>query len=124
MLSSKEADLIDAVTSTKTARSLRYVVWELGFTQKYPTPIYEGNDPNIDIVNSIIATERTLHIDVRLFDIQGWKESGDIIMHNIPGVINPTYDINKPLGWLLDSRHARYLMGYYNISFGLSRSIY
>ena len=39
-----------------------------------------------------------------------WKENGDIKLLHIPGVINPADD--KPLGWILHSRHARYIMGH------------
>ena len=69
-------------------------------------------------MNSSITTERTLHIDVHLFDIKGWKEAGDIIMNNIPGIINPEDDLTKPLGQVLHYINARYLMGHYNTSFG------
>ena len=72
-LSSAEAELISAVTATNTARLLRSMLRELGFTQEYLTPIYEENDPTIDIVNFSINSERNRHIDVRFFDIQGWK---------------------------------------------------
>ena len=57
------------------------------------------------------------HIDVQFFAIPGWTQYGDIIMYHIPGIINPEYDLNKLLGWVLNYRHARYLMGHYNISF-------
>ena len=74
------------------------MLWQLGFIQEYPTPIYEYNDPTINIVNSSIPNEITRHIDVRFFYIQGWKEAVDVIMHHIPGIINPADDITKPLG--------------------------
>ena len=67
-------------------------------------------------MNSSILTERTCHIYSRLFDIQGWKEAGDIIMHQIPGIINPVDDLTKPSGWVLHYRNAVYMMGRYNIS--------
>ena len=114
---STEADLIYDVTYAKTARLLRYMLWYLGFPQEYPTPIYEDNDPTIDIVNSGIPTEITRHIDVRFFDIQGWKEAGDIIIHNTPGVISPAGDITKQLGGILHFGNSRCLMGHYNIIF-------
>ena len=86
-LSTTEAELIAAVTASKTARLLRYMLRELGFPQDSPTPIYEDNDPTIYIANYSFPTERTRHIDVRLFSIQVWKEYGDLIVHNIPGII-------------------------------------
>ena len=83
---------------------------ELGFTQDYTTTFYEDNYPNIDTVNYSISTERTLNIYAWFFTIQVWKEYGDINMHNIPRIINPADDLNKPLSWLLHSRHAIYQM--------------
>ena len=111
-LSSTEAELIAAVTAAKTAWFLRSVLWELGFPQDGPTPIYEDNKSAIDIVNSNKPTERSRHIDIWFFAIQDWKARGDIVMKHIPGVINPSDDLTKPLGWILHSRHARYIMGH------------
>ena len=96
-----ETEHIDDVTDDNTDRFLRSVLWELGFTQEYTSPFYEYNDTTINIVNSIITTERTRHIGVRFFVIQSWKEAGDIIMHHIPGIINPADDVNKPIGRVL-----------------------
>ena len=50
------------------------------------------------------------------FSIRGWKEAGDIIMHKIPGIINPAEYLTKPLVWVLSYRHSRYLMGHYKIN--------
>ena len=63
------------------------------------------------MMNSSIPTEITRHIYVRFFAIQGWKEADDIIMHNIPGIINPANNHNKPLDWVLNDRNVRYMMG-------------
>ena len=41
-----------------------------------------------------------------------WKESGDVVMPFMPGIINPSDDLTKPLGWILHSRHARRIMGH------------
>ena len=82
------------------------------FLQEYPTLIYEDNDTTIDILNSSIPTEITHHVGVCLFATKVCKEYGDIIMHHIPGIINTADDLIKPLGWVLHSRHARYLMGH------------
>ena len=117
-LSFTEAEIIAAVTAAKTARFYRFMLQELGFPHESPTPIYEYNYPTIDILNFSISTERTHYIDVRFFAIKGWKESDAIIMNHIAGIISLSGDLTKPLGWVLYSRHARYLMGHYNISFG------
>ena len=36
---------------------------------------------------------------LRFFAIQDRREEGDIIMEHIPGVLNPSDDMTKPLGW-------------------------
>ena len=114
-LSSTEAEFIAAVTASKTAKYIRSVLAELGFEQAGPTPIYEDNKPTIDIVSSRKPTERTRHIDIRFFAIQDWvHESKDVALAHIPGVINPSDDLTKPLGRVLHERHARYIMGHYN----------
>ena len=116
-MSSTEAEFIAAVTAAKTARYIRSVLCELGFAQGAPTPIYEDNKPTIDIVASQKPTERTRHIDIRFFAIQDWiHKSKDILLSHIPGVINPSDDLTKPLGRVLHERHARYIMGHYNQS--------
>ena len=98
-LSSTEAEFIAAVTAAKTAKYIRSVLSELGFKQEEPTPIYEDNKPTIDIVASQKPTERTRHIDIRFFAIQDWiHKTKDVTLSHIPGVINPSDDLTKPLG--------------------------
>ena len=94
---STEAEIIYDVTSAKTTIFLRSIIWELAYTQESPTPIYEENDPTVDIVNSSIPTVITRHINFRLFDIQVWKEAGYIIIHLILRIINPMDYLTKPL---------------------------
>jgi hypothetical protein len=100
-LSSTEADLIAAVTATKTTRYIRCVITKLGFPQEGQTPIYEDNESAISIVNSQKPTERSMHIDIRFFAIQDWKARGEIELFHIPGAINLADDLTKPLGWVL-----------------------
>ena len=82
------------------------MIWELGFPQEYPTPIYDDKYPTIDIVNSSIPTERNRHIYVRFFAIQFSKEDSYIITHHIPGITNTADAFTKPFGWVLHYRHA------------------
>ena len=111
--SSTEAEFLAAVTAAKQARYLRAIMAELGYKQHEPTPIHEDNQSAINMINARIPTEHSRHIDIQYFAIQDWKECGDIVMKFIPGVINPSDDLTKPLGWILHSRHARHLMGHY-----------
>ena len=114
-LSSTEAEFIAAVTAAKTARYIRSILCELGFEQTEPTPIYEDNKPTVDIIASQKPTERTRHMDIRFFATQDWVHSSkDIRLSHIPGIINPSDDLTKPLGRVLHERHARYVMGHYN----------
>ena len=105
--------MVPAVTAAKTAKCIRSVLKELGFEQSNPTPIYEDNKPTIDIIASQKPTERTRHIDIRFFAIQDWTD--DISLLHIPGVINPSDDLTKPLGGVLHERHARHIVGHYDV---------
>ncbi|KAG7343608.1 reverse transcriptase RNA-dependent DNA polymerase [Nitzschia inconspicua] len=111
--SSTEAEFIAAVSAAKTAKYLRAVLHELSFPQLSPTPIHIDNVSAIQIINARKPTERSRHIDIQAFAIQDWKDNGDILMHHIPGVINPSDSLTKPTGWVLHSRHCRRIMGHY-----------
>ena len=89
------------------------ILKELIYEQTEPTPIHEDNESAIKMINARIPTERSRHIDIQFFAIQDWKDAGDIIMEHIPGILNPSDDLTKPLGWVLHSRHARRIMGHY-----------
>ena len=94
-------------------RYLRSILTELGFEQTSPTPLHEDNASAIKIINARHPTERSRHIAIQWFAIQDWKDNGDIILHHIPGVINPADSMTKPLGWMLHARHVRRLMGHF-----------
>ena len=112
-LSSTEAEFTAAATAAKTAKHIRSVLKELGFEQTAPTPAHEDNKPTIDIVASQKPTERTRHMDIRFFAIQDWTD--DTSPSHIPGIINPSDDLTKPLGRVLHERHARCIMGHCNV---------
>jgi hypothetical protein len=111
--SSTEAEFLAAVSAAKTALYLRAVLSELDFQQSGPTVLYEDNDAAIKMINARQPTDRARHIAIQHFAIQDWKDSGHIVLSHIPGIINPSDDLTKPLGWVLHARHARRLMGYY-----------
>ena len=102
-----------AATAAKQAKYLRAIMKELGFAQPKPTPIYEDNKSAINIINARVPTECSRHIDIQRFAILDWKAAGDIVMDFIPGSINPSDDMTKPLGWVLHDRHARCIMGHH-----------
>jgi hypothetical protein len=111
--SSTEAEFLAAVSAAKTAKYLRAVLHELGFTQQSPTPLYVDNISAIQIVNARRPTDRSRHIDIQAFAIQEWKDNGDHLLYHIPGVLNPADSLTKPTGWVLHSRHFRRLMGHF-----------
>jgi hypothetical protein len=113
--SSTESEFIAAVTAAKLARYLRTVLKQLGFAQTKPTVIFIDNLSALKIINDNTSpTDRTRHMDLRFFAIQDWREAGDIIMSHIAGILNPSDDLTKPLGWVLHSRHCRRIMGHYD----------
>ena len=112
-LSSTEAEFFAAVSCAKIALYIRSILFELGFACKEATPIYEDNKSTIDIVNSSVPTERARHIYIQYFAIQDWKEWGCIKLIHIPGILNPSDTLTKPLGWVLHSRHCCCFIGHY-----------
>jgi len=110
--SSTEAEFLAAVATAKHARYMRAIMSDLGFPPKGPTTMYCDNQSAINMINARVPTERSRHIDIQHFAIQDWKDSGAIVMEFIPGVINPSDDLTKPLGWVLHDRHARRVMGH------------
>ena len=110
-LSSTKEELIAAVTVAKNIKYVRSVMEELGVENTDRTHIYEDNQSAIKIINGNKPTGRSRHIDIQFFAIQDWKDAGIITMKHIPGIINPTDDLTKPLGYLLHSRHTRLYYG-------------
>ena len=111
--SSTEAEFLAAVTATKHAKYLHAIMSQLGFPPTRPTVLHCDNQLAINMINARVPTERSRHIDIQHFAIQDWKDSGDIVMHFIHGIINPSDDLTKPLGWVLHERHSRRIMGHY-----------
>ena len=105
-ISSTEAEFLAAVSCAKIALYLRSILYELGFGCVGPTPIYEDNASTILIVNSAVPTKRACHIYVQYFAIQDCKEWGCITLIHVAGILNPSDDLTKPLGWVLHSCHC------------------
>jgi len=92
---------------------MRAIMTGLGFHPRGPTVMYCDNQSAINMINAHVPTEHSRHIDIQHFAIQDWKESGAIVMEFISGVINPSDDLTKPLGWVLHNRHSHRIMGHY-----------
>ena len=113
--SSTEAEFIAAYDAAKAVRYIRSILQELNFLEEGPTKIYIDNESALKIINDNQApTARTRHLDIRYFALQDWKLDGDIEMIHIPGTLNPSDDLTKPLGWILHARHCRRTMGHFS----------
>jgi hypothetical protein len=110
--SSTEAEFIAAVSAAKIARYLRFVLKELGFEQKGPTPLFEDNQAAIAMINDQKPTPRSRHIDIQHFAIQEWRQQGDIEMKYVPSELNIADDETKALGWSLHHRHVHRAFGF------------
>jgi hypothetical protein len=111
--SSTEAEFLAAVLTAKIVKYLRSVLHELGYLRLGPSPLYVDNQATVDIVNEKKPTPRSRHIEVQHFAIQEWRAKEEIIMRHLPGVINPSDDLTKALGWIMHARHSRRSMGHY-----------
>ena len=111
--SSTEAEFLAAVTAAKHAKYLRAIMSQLGFPPKGPTPLWMDNQSAINMINARVPTPRARHVDIQHYAIQEWKARKEILMHFLPGSMNCSDDLTKPLGWVLHERHARRIMGHY-----------
>jgi len=93
---------------------MRTIMTDLGFPPEGPTVLCCDNQLAINMIDARVPTERSRHIDVQHFatSMQDWKEPGAIVVKFTSGVINPSDDLTKPLGWVLHDRHARRIMGH------------
>ena len=113
--SSTEAEFYATVTCAKAAKYLQYVLQELNALHPGATPLFIDNQAAIAMVNESRPTPRARHIQIQAFAIQEWRQAGDVILCHCPGILNPSDDLTKALGWVLHSRHARRSMGHYEI---------
>ena len=65
------------------------------------------------INHNTTPTEQTKHCDIRFFQLQDWQLEQTLICQHLRGVINPSNDLTKPLGYVLHSCHCRQIMGHY-----------
>ena len=92
---------------------MRYVLLELEALRPGATRLFIDNMAALAMINESRPTPRACHIDIQHFAIQEWRNKGDVIMQHLHGILNPSDDLTKPLGWVLHSRHARRSMGHY-----------
>ena len=113
--SSTEAEFYAAVTAAKILKFLRYVLIQLESMAPGASPMYIDNEAALAMINESRPTARARHIETQHFAIQEWCKAKDLYMRHIAGIINPSDDLTKPLGWVLHARHARRAMGHYKL---------
>jgi hypothetical protein len=112
--SSTQAEFFAAVQSGKVCRYLCFILCELDFPIPKPTILFKDNNSTIQIINHGKPTERTCHVDIQWFAIQEWQQAGDLVLHHLPGKINPADALPKPLRCILHERHCRRLLGHFS----------
>ena len=111
--SSMEAEFYSAVLCAKLVKYFRFVLQELDALVPGPSILYIDNEAALNMINERRPTPRARHVEIQHFAIQEWHQQGDIIMKHLPGVINPSDGLTKPLANVLHVRHARRGMGHY-----------
>ena len=95
--------------------SIFLVGCQVGLYVNWLQTLHEDNaSSTIKLINTKQSTEQSHHVDIQFFAIQDWKSQGHILMVHIPGIINPSGDLTKPLGWVLHSHHACHIMGHFS----------
>ena len=118
--SSTEAEFYVLVNCAKLVKYFQFVLTELLDMQfNEPTKIFMDNVAAIHIINENKPTSCTRHLEVQHFAVQRWQEQGDIVMKHIGGLLNATNGLTKALAWLLHSRHAYRLLGFFMLSLKL-----
>ena len=101
--------------TAKIVKCLRYVLTELDALHPGPTRMLIDNLAALQMINENRPTPRARHIEIQHFAIQEWRRQGDLIMEHLSGILNPSDDLTKALGWVLHARHARRSMGHFRI---------
>ena len=68
------------------------------------------------MINENRPTVRSRHIDIQHFALQEWRTRGLLVVHHIPGVLNPADHYTKALGYALHACHVCRAMGHFGRS--------
>ncbi|GFH58223.1 hypothetical protein CTEN210_14699 [Chaetoceros tenuissimus] len=110
-LSSTEAEFYAAVSAGKYILYLRTILQELGLPQYAATTLYEDNMGCMLMAQAGKPTNRTRHLDIRMFALQDWVENDLIAMKRIPTEANTSDAFTKATGRSLFYRHMDFAMG-------------
>ena len=86
---------------------LRRILFELGFSQPNPTPLYVDNTSAIQIVANLVYHERTKHIEVGCHSIREALDSHIIFLP----YISTTLQIADVFTKAMTRQHHQFLVG-------------
>ena len=119
-----EAEFYSSVTCGKIAKCLCCVLTALDALCPGPTHLFIDNVAALHMINEKHPTPHAQHIDIHHFAIQEWCKKKDLVMEHLPGFLNPSDDLTKPLGWVLHACHAHRSMGHYKIGSPFEASLF
>ena len=65
------------------------------------------NQAAFNMINEDRPTPCARHIKIQYFAINEWRKKKELVMEHLSGILNPSDDLTKPLGWVLHAQHAR-----------------
>jgi hypothetical protein len=96
--SSTMAELIAAHLAAHEIMWARNFLFELGYPQKLPTPLYEDNKSTITIIANEANGQRSKHIDLRYNFVREQAAAKVLQLIHLPGIDMTSDILTKPLG--------------------------
>ena len=76
--------------------------------------LHEENASAINMTNVSCSTERAHHLEIQAFAvIMDWTNSGALTMAKMTGILNPSDNLTKALGWVLHCSNFCRNMGHF-----------
>ena len=107
---STEVEFIASAEASKLTLYLRSMLSDLGIAQESATRGHEDNEAAISMANAQCSTQRTCHMEIKIFALLDWVETYQIILSRISTHDNPADGLTKALGPQLFSRHSATLL--------------
>ena len=81
--SSMESEFVEADHTGKSVMWWRHLMNDLGYPQSSPTIMYEDNKSCIDFVKMNMNSQRSRHIDMRMYWLRDWVKEGSIELWHV-----------------------------------------
>lgn len=119
-LSSAEAEYIALSDLSQEIKWLRMLLAELGHEQKFPTMVYEDNQPCIVMASQRVTNQRTKHIDIKYHFTRHMVETNEIKLEYVKSCDNAADMFTKALARPNLHKHHE-AIGLFNSSAGCVR---